>query len=187
MAMDDNKTLIVATAQIYTAAVGTKPPTVTAYKTNKTTALTGWTNIGHTSQENPFKAARSGGDVTTKGSLQKKKLRTSISDVSYSIEISLEQFDAASIKRYLGANAATVDGITYAKSKPAAEHCALLIVVEDEGNVCFIHAGKADLVANGDFDVNSVEDLAALPVKFEILEDANGNTLGIGEVMSLAG
>lgn len=53
--------------------------------------------------------------------------------------------------------------------------------------MCFIHAGKADLVANGDFDVNSVEELASLPIKFEILEDKNGNTLGIGEVMSLVG
>ena len=186
MAIDDKKTLIVAEANIYTAAVDTKAPTVTAYKTNKEQALTGWSNIGHTSAENPFKIAKGGGDVTTKGSLQKKKLRTSISDVSYSLEVALEQFDAPSIKRYLGANAVTVDGITYAKSKPTAEHCALLIVVEDEGNVCFIHAGKADIVANGDFDVNSVEDLASLPIKFEILEDKNGNTIGIGEVVSLS-
>lgn len=186
MAMDDNKTLIVATAQIYTAPVDTKAPTVTAYKTNKTTALTGWTNVGHTSSDTPFKITKSGGDVTTKGSLQKKKLRTSIGDVSYSIEIALEQFDAPSIKRYLGANAATVDGITYAKSKPTAEHCALLIAIEDEANICFIHAGKCDIVANGDFDVNNVEDLVSLPVKFEVLEDRNGNTLGIGEVVSLA-
>jgi major tail protein gp23 len=186
MAMDDDKTLIVATAQIYTAPVDTKSPTVANYKTNKTTALTGWTNIGHTSAENPFKITKGGGDVSTKGSLQKKKLRTSISDVSYSLEISLEQFDAPSIKRYLGANAVTVDGITYAKSKPTAEHCALLIVIEDEGNICLIHAGKCDIVANGDLDVNNVEDLVSLPVKFEILEDKNGNTIGIGEVASLA-
>ena len=186
MALADDKTLIVATAQIYTAPVDTKSPTVANYKTNKTTALTGWTNIGHTSAENPFKITKGGGDVSTKGSLQKKKLRTSISDVSYSLEISLEQFDAPSIKRYLGANAVTVDGITYAKSKPTAEHCALLIVIEDEGNICLIHAGKCDIVANGDLDVNNVEDLVSLPVKFEILEDKNGNTIGIGEVASLA-
>lgn len=186
MALDDNKTLIVATAQIYTAPVDTKAPTVTAYKTNKATALTGWTNIGHTAADNPFKITKGGGDVTTKGSLQKKKLRTSIGEVSYSLEISLHQFDAPSIKRYLGANAETTDGITYAKSKPTAEHCALLIVIEDEGNVCFIHAGKADIVANGDFDASNIEDLVALPIKFEILEDKNNNTIGIGEVVSLS-
>ena len=186
MALDDEKTLIIAAANIYTADVDTKAPTVTAYKTNKEQALTGWTNIGHTSVDNPFKIAREGGEATSKGSLQKKKLRTSISEVSYSVEISLEQFDVPSIKRYLGQNATVVDGITYAKSKPTAENAALLIVVEDEGNVLFIHAGKTSIVANGDLEGADIENLVNIPIKFNVLEDKNGNTIGLGEVSKLA-
>lgn len=181
---DDKATVIVNTMHFYTAAADTAAPQMTqlASTASRAEALSAWTEIGHTSLESPFKLTSEGGEVTVKGSLQKKALRTTTSDKTFTIELDLEQFDAATIKRYLGANAAAKNGLTYAKSKPTAERAALLGIAEDDNGILVIHAGRVDIGANGDIDVSNVEDLAALPIKFTVLEDADGNTIGISPV-----
>ena len=58
--------------------------------------------------------------------------------------------------------------------------------MEDEGSVLFIHAGKTSIVANGDLEGADIENLVKIPIKFNVLEDKNGNTIGLGEVSKLA-
>jgi hypothetical protein len=183
MALKDDSTLIVNIMRFYTAAVGTVAPTATAYFEDKATALASWVEIGHTSLDSPFSVTTEGGEVTTKGSLQNQTLRTTTSAKTYALEINLEQFDADTLKHYLGANSQKVGDVVYSKSKPTSEQAAILGVAEDGNAVMFLHGGKADISANGNFDVSSIEDLASLPVKFTFLEDGDGNTFGISPVL----
>ncbi|WP_165218178.1 hypothetical protein [Schaalia sp. ZJ1691] len=179
MALNDKATLVVNVMNFYTAEAGKKPPTVQAYTQNKEQALTGWTNIGHTSLDSPFKITTEGGDVSVQGSLQNHALRTSTTDKTYALELELNQFDKDTLKRYLGANAVEKDGFVYAKTRPASSRVALLGIAEDENGLFGIHGGSVDISANGDIDVSSIEDLASLPIKFTFLEDADGKSLGL--------
>lgn len=182
MAINDKATMIINVMRFYTAPVGTAAPTAQAYWEDKTTALSAWEEIGHTSLESPFQLTSEGGEVQVKGSLQNHALRTTTSDKTWALELELSQWDKATIKRYLGANAKEVNGLLYAQTKATSEQVALLGVAEDGDRVMFLHGEKVDISASGDVDAGSIEDFVNLPVKFTFLEGENG-TVGVSPLL----
>jgi hypothetical protein len=97
---NDNATLVVGSANFFTAPVGTAMPASLA-----DVPPSPWENVGHTSLEDIFSASSDGGDATTLGTLQNKALRTTYSPRTESFAVTVQQFDRKSLRLYYGANA----------------------------------------------------------------------------------
>ena len=174
MAENDEAVLTAAVGYVYTAAVGTLPPTPAALKglnldNPASWAAAGWTSVGHTSRGTLPEFGFEGDDSEVKGSWQKKKLReiTTEDPIDY-LTVVLHQFDEPALELYYGPNGSSTPGVFGVKTGQVNEK-AVLVVIEDGDLRLGHHAFKTSVKRDEAIEL-PIDDLAALPVRFTYLD-----------------
>jgi hypothetical protein len=166
MAKNDNATLVVGSANFFTAPVGTPmPPSLSDVPASP------WENVGHTSLSDVFSISSDGGDATTLGTLQNKALRTTYSPRTESFAITVQQFDRKSLRLYYGSNAPLLpDGTLGVPSNPQPSQKAFLIIFVDGANRFGLYAPKTEIFRADDLSVADAESLVGLPLSVKPLQ-----------------
>lgn len=159
MAQNDNATLVINTGNYFTAPVGTALPV------DLMAPPVAWVNVGHTSLTDIFSLTSAGGDATVLGTLQNKSLRTSYATRTETFNITVQQFDATTLKLYYGANATVnVDGTIGIPTNPQPTVAAFLAIFVDGANRFAIYVPKAEIMRADDLALSDTESLAGLPL-----------------------
>ncbi|MFE2104308.1 hypothetical protein ACFXAF_00280 [Kitasatospora sp. NPDC059463] len=159
MALNDNATLVVGSGNFLTAPVGTPLPT------DLLVPVSPWQPVGHTSLEDVFAVTSEGGEATTIGSLQNKSLRTKYSARVETMTFTLQQFDAAGLRLYFGANAPLLpDGSIGVPADPVPTQAAFLAIFIDGENHFAFYAPRAEIYRADDMSIADTESLAGLPL-----------------------
>ena len=169
MALIDEATLIVGTAKFYTAVVGTEAPLDLAAPGVE------WTEIGHTSLDNIMGFESEGGDKNVKGTLQKKKLRTTRGDRTDSFRVDLQQFDEAGLKLFHGSNATVIAGMIQVPIEAIPTTTAFLMVAIDGLNEFGVHAPKSEIYRGDNMEIADTESLASLPLDVTPMQYLDNN------------
>jgi len=163
MALNNNATLVVGAGNFFTAPYVEGSPA--GLPANLLTVNAPWVNIGHTSLEDIFSVSSEGGEATGLGTLQARTLRTTYSPRSETFNLMLQQFDAASLKLYFGANATTGAGSELqVPSTPTPTVASFLAVFVDGTNKFGFYAPKAEILRGDDLSISDSESLAGLPI-----------------------
>jgi len=182
MALNDAGYFIPSRTVIYTAPVDTAAPADTALDT----PAGAWKILGHLGDETGdgnVSFTREGGDVTTKGSMTKKAIRTVVDTVVSGIDFDLTQWTREALSRYHGSNVGTntalqVSGVNDGTS--TAE--AVLVVWEDGTKRVGLYAPNTAITGRDNLDTASIEDAVKVPLHASFLDsatinDANGKPL----------
>lgn len=163
MALDDDAVLNPAVGHYYFAPVGTAKPT------DPMAPAAPWADLGHTSLEEPFGITSEGGETTTLGTWQNKKLRNVNAPRVQSVAFVLQQWDADALKLYYGSNSATAsDGSIREPENPVETEGALYVLVEDGFDQVAFYWPRVSVYRADDISFDS-EALAGLPVRATIL------------------
>lgn len=126
----------------------------------------GWVPLGHTSNDDLPEFGYDGGDTETKGSWQKKVLKTITSEtpVDY-ITIKALQFDMETLELYYGKNASKQANV-FGVDAPGANGVdkAILLVMKDGEFTIGFSAAKATVRRDESIELES-DDFAALPLR----------------------
>ncbi|MFD7738057.1 hypothetical protein [Kitasatospora sp. NPDC059800] len=159
MALNDNATLVIGSGNFLTAPVGIAMPT------DLLVPVSPWQPVGHTSLEDVFGVSSEGGEATTIGTLQNKSLRTKYSARVETMTFTLQQFDAAGLRLYFGANAPLLpDGSIGVPTDPVPTQAAFLAIFIDGENHFAFYAPKAEIYRADDLSLSDTESLAGLPI-----------------------
>ena len=173
MALKDTATLVIGAGNYFTAPTpGEAEPAALANVT------TPWVNMGHTSIEDILSFESEGGEVTALGTLQNPSLRTTRSNSTDTLKITLQQFDEPSLKLFFGKNSgqgAFVNGTAgqkwlQVKSKPQATECAFLAVYVDGANIFAIHVPRCEIIKGDNLEFGDTESMAGLPLNITPLQ-----------------
>lgn len=126
----------------------------------------GWDPVGHTNNDDLPEFGYDGGDSETKGSWQKKVLRTITTEtpVDY-VTIKAIQFDQDTLEYYYGKNASKVENVFGVDSPNAADvERAILIVLKDGPFSIAFSAAKAGIRRDESISLES-DDFASLPLR----------------------
>ncbi|UBI10051.1 phage tail protein [Corynebacterium coyleae] len=126
----------------------------------------GWEPIGHTNNDDLPEFGYDGGDSETRGSWQKKVLKTITTEtpVDY-VTIKALQFDTDTLEYYYGKNASKVDNIFGVDTANASDvERAVLIVLKDGIFSIAFSAAKAGLRRDESISLES-DDFATLPLR----------------------
>lgn len=157
---NDNATLVVGSANFFTAPIGTAMPASLS-----DVPPSPWEAIGHTSLDDVFSAASDGGDATTLGTLQNKALRTTYSPRTETFAVTVQQFDRKSLRLYYGANAPLLsNGTLGVPSNPVPTGSAFLVIFIDGANRFGLYAPKTEIFRSDDVAVADAESLVGLPL-----------------------
>lgn len=176
--LNDNGYFIPSRVVVYTAAVDTAAPD-SALLDNPGVS---WTILGHVGDETgsgSVEFTREGGDVTTKGSMTKKAIRTVVSPVQSGVDFDLTQLTRETLAMYHGSNAGTptvlqVSGIL----DGSASAKALLVVFEDGTKRVALYAPNASLTGRDNISTASIEDAVPIPMHASFLDSATINDSG---------
>jgi hypothetical protein len=163
---------------------GGTTPAITVSSTGRAADFSAYTEIGHTSPDNPLQMNRSGGDVTTLGSWQADSIDSSQAAVSWSMAYSLLQYDAFSLKLYHGSNSnVAADGMVQVSQAPTATENALFLIIKNGNKAQVRHVPRVSTIAadGENFDTSK---LAELPVQSSFLASS---TLSYGQALSFTG
>lgn len=188
MAMIDAATLVINSGNYLTA------PTSTVLPTNLLVPPAPWDKIGHTSLDEIMSIASEGGEATVLGTLQNKSLRTVYSSRTETFSLTLQQFDAKSLRLYYGANAVTLgNGTVGNPANPMPTVCAFLAVFIDGTNLFAFYAPKVEIFRGDDLSLSDTESLAGLPLSVKPLIDGTNTysyaitPLGVAATGAIAG
>lgn len=160
MSLNDAATLVIGAGNYFTGPAETDCPADLTV-----TPASPWANLGHTSIEDIFSIESEGGEAKLLQTLQSRSLRTIYSARSETIKITLQQFDAATLKLYFGSNAPVLpDGMIGSPEKPQATVGAFLAIFLDGETVFAIYAPKAEFYRADDLSAGDTESLAGLPI-----------------------
>lgn len=176
MAEIDNSVFQPAGGYIYLAPVGTAKPTLL----DPADPGVEWESVGHTSLDELPEIGRDGDDPETLGSWQKKKLKTTSPDVTYSISFQSIQCAALTYQLYFGAGASAVqaDGSFRIPATPTAQEKALLLVVVDGENFLPLWHPRVSLLGSDAVGMDP-EGFVTYPIKGIMLGHASiGDSLG---------
>lgn len=126
----------------------------------------GWEPIGHTNNEELPEFGYDGGESETKGSWQKKVLKTVTSEtpVDY-VTVKALQFDTQTLEYYYGKNVSKVENVFGVDSPNATDvERAVLIVLKDGLFTIAFSAAKAGIRRDESISLES-DDFATLPLK----------------------
>ena len=127
---------------------------------------TGWEPIGHTNNDDLPEFGYDGGDSETRGSWQKKVLKTITTEtpVDY-VTIKALQFDTETLEYYYGKNASKVANVFGVDSANASDvERAILIVLKDGPFQIAFSAAKAGLRRDESISLEN-DDFATLPLR----------------------
>lgn len=165
MAKNDNATLVVGSANFFTAPVGTSMPASLSV-----VPASPWENVGHTSLEDIFSIASEGGEATTLGTLQAKALRTTYSPRTESFAVTVQQFDRKSLRLYYGKNAPLLaNGTLGVPANPVPTDKAFLVIFVDGANRFGLYAPKTEIFRADDVAIADAESLVGLPLSVKPL------------------
>jgi hypothetical protein len=178
MPLVDAGYLIPGTAFIYTAAEGTVAPAVSALAAPPVA----WTLAGHLGRDDGTgmpNFERDGGDVTVKGSMSKKAIRSQTSKITRSITYSLSQFTREALGLYYGGNGAAVTGYfdVLASNDGVPTRKAVLFTFLDGTTWVGFWAGVTDTIGADALATEDVENAVLLPLRTTILDSATPLTV----------
>ena len=160
MALNDNATLIVDSANYFVAPAGTVLPA------NFASIAALWENIGHTDLDEVIGFSSEGGESEVKGTLQNRKLRTKRSTQTDKMRINLQQFDQAGLKLFYGSNS-EVNATTGAVRKPDSPEPtrkAFLAVFYDGANALYDYCPLVEIIGGDAMELADAEEFASLPL-----------------------
>ena len=132
----------------------------------ETAKASGWEPIGHTNNDDLPEFGYDGGDSDTKGSWQKKVLRTITTDapIDY-VTIKALQFDEQTLEFYYGKNASKVKNVFGVDAPNGADiERAILIVIVDGNHKIAFSAAKAGIRRDESISLEN-DDFATLPLR----------------------
>ena len=131
-----------------------------------TTALNGWSSVGHTSREDMPEFGFEGGDTEVKGTWQKKALReVETEPLADFLTMHLHQFDAQSFALYYGENASSTPGIFGVEGgQTLVNEKALFILIVDGSRRVGFYAAKASIRRDEAIGM-PVDEFATLPIR----------------------
>lgn len=175
MPLNSNATLVVGAGNFFTAPYSAATPA--DLPTDLTVdPASPWVNVGHTSLSDIFSVSSDGGDATTLATLQASNLRTTYAPRTETFNITLQQFDADSLKLYFGANAGTgANGELQVPNSPTATICSFLAVFVDGENTFAFYAPKAEIMRGDDLSISDSESLAGLPITVKPVAHGTNN------------
>lgn len=157
--LNDAATLIVASADYWTAPVGTPLPSDLLVPGGA------WRKVGHTAAEDIWSAESEGGEATLITTLRNRPLRTRYSPRVERFRFTVQQWDAGALQLYYGANAsAGPDGAVRVPRSATPTVCAFLAVLSDTDRSVAFYAPKAEVFRGDDIAVDDTESLAGLPL-----------------------
>lgn len=163
MTLDASTTLVVGAGNFYTAPYVAATPA--ALPSDLKVISNPFVTMGHTSLEDIFSISSDGGDATSLGTLQARTLRTTYAARTETFAITLQQFDAPSLRLYFGANAsAGAGGELHVPLTPTPTVSTFLAVFYDGDNAFAFYAPKAEILRGDDLSISDSESLAGLPI-----------------------
>lgn len=163
MALDATVTLVPGFGHYYTAPAGT------AFPANPKSPASPWSEVGHTTSDNPLQVSTDGGDVTVLRSWQSAALRTTRDPIVKTYAFNLLQYDAASLKLYYGSNATTdTNGNIVEAATPAGTDAAIFVRIVDGANEQYRYCSSVNIYA-ADAESFDVSALLSMPVAATLL------------------
>lgn len=159
--------VITSTGSTFTGGTG---PAV-AISSRATWTAGPYTEVGHTSIDNPMQENRTGGDVTTYDTWQASGVESSTAPVTKAVAFSLHQYDVANMKLYYGANSAVdaTDGsILEPQGSASATQAALFLLVFNGSKAMTRWFPRTSIIA-ADAESFDTTKLAEMPVAATIL------------------
>lgn len=178
MPLIDAGYFLTSNAYVYTAPVGTAKPAATAAALATPDAA--WVLLGHLGTEagdGMPEFGLNGGDVTPKGSMSKKQIRTITAAVTREIDFNLTQFTRDALALYYGSNGGAVDGYFDVQGVDDGNSTekALLFTFRDGTNWVGFWAGRASISGQDSIKTEKPEDAIAVPLKAIALDPATGS------------
>lgn len=129
------------------------------------TALNGWTMVGHTSREDLPEFGNEGGDSEIKGTWQNAALREKVEAISDYVVIKVNQIDRQTFTLYYGPSSTpNVPGVFgIAGNSSPVEKAMLVVIVDGDLNLGFT-APKASFRRDDAFEF-ATDDFATFPVR----------------------
>jgi hypothetical protein len=174
--LNDNGYFLNSRTVLYTAPVDTAQPDASVLDSPPVA----WTILGHVGDETGDGNAsftREGGDVTTKGSITKKAIRTVVDPVFSGIDVDVTQLTRIPLQLYHGTAGGTnptamqIDG----NSEGTATELAMLVVWEDGTKRVGLYAPRASWTGRDNIDTDSIEDAVRIPLHASFLDSATIN------------
>jgi len=165
---------------VYTADIDTPAPA------DLGTPGADWNVVGHVGDESGDgdpAFTRDGGDVTTKGSMSKRAIRTITEAVTTGVEMDFTQFTRDVLALYHGTDGGTTDGeFAVGANDDGSTETALLIVWRDGNIAVGLYAPRVSWTGRDNIDTDSVEDAIKIPMAASFLDSptqtaATGNPL----------
>jgi len=171
---------IPGTAFFYTAAQDVVPP---AY-TNAALAspAVAWTLEGHLGLDDGTGMPNfefEGGEVTVKGSMSKKAIRTTTAGLTRTIPFSLSQFTRNCLGLYYGGTGGVTTGAfqVLAANDGVPTRRAILFTFNDGGTWVGFYAPRADIIGTDAISTEDVENALLLPMRATLLDSVTPLTV----------
>lgn len=175
MSLNDDAVLVPGKAHILYGVVGTatqiSQTDLTAFAADTTTAITGWTDAGHTDLDDVLAFGQDGGETDVKGSWQNASLRetTTSEAVDFFTVKSLQVIDNTVLSWYYGGGDATVAGEFSLPDSAAATEQAVTVIFLDGSTPLGFYCPKVSIRRDDAIEVAS-DDFMKLPLRFTILQ-----------------
>lgn len=173
MALRDDAYVIPSRILVYTAPVGTviaDPVT----KAGLDTPPNPWALLAHVATEEGDGApgfTRDGGDVTKKGSMTKRQIRTVIAAVATGMEMDFTQLSRETLALYHGTAGGTTAGrFSVYSSDNGATETAVLVVWEDGTKRVGLTCERGSWSGRDSITTDSVEDAVRVPMSLSFLD-----------------
>lgn len=171
--LDDNGYLIPNRVVLHTATVDTAPPDANSLDS----PAVGWTILGHVGDETgqgSISFTRDGGDVTTKGSMTKRAIRTNVEPVESGVDVDITQWTRYVLALYHGTTGGTNPTsmpISGSQDGSSTEK-AMLAVWEDGTRRVGLYAPRGSWTGRDAIATDSIEDAVAIPLHVSFLDSA---------------
>lgn len=178
MPLVDAGYFIPGNAFVYSATAATAAPAISALASPPVA----WTLVGHLGLDDGTGLPDfefDGGDVTAKGSMSKKIIRTQVAKVTRAVTWSVSQFTRECLGLYYGGNGAATTGYfdVLAADDGVPTRKALLFTFNDGGTWVGFWAGVTDTIGADTLSTGDVENAVLLPLRSTILDSATPLTV----------
>lgn len=177
MTLQDPGYFLLNRTVLYTAPVDEPAPANTVVALDAPAG--NWTILGHIADETAdgnVVFTRDGGDVTTKGSITKRAIRSVVQPVDTGYDVDVTQFTRGPLALYTGTTGGAVAGVFEVGSGEdgATTETASLIVWEDGTKRVGLYCPRVAWSGRDNIDTASIEDAIRLPLHAGFLDS---NTL----------
>ena len=175
MALNDTGYLIPSRIVVWDAPVDTVAPTNSVGGLDAPTSP--WAILAHVADETASGApslTRDGGDVTTKGSMTKRAIRTIVDPVTTGVDMDFTQLSRDTLKLYHSGTGGTTGGIFQVSSATdgGTTERAMLLVWEDGTSRVALYAPRVSWTGRDNIDTDSIEDAVKVPMHASFLDSS---------------